>query len=217
MANDIASMERIPAVYAILGELIAIEALLATGASGECQERLEKVALRIQPCSMSGTWGEFLRLRGRIRAADGRASDAYHDFGQSVSIFELLGERYQAGLSYLELGRLAATAGARSRASRYLTDAQRLFSLLDSMFRMPLADVLERVNLAPEAREALLDRTGPFGDALNFVEAYELGLWEQAGALGKQLGVPEEKLSSIYTDAVKFAPEQLAPQSLKAA
>jgi DNA-binding NtrC family response regulator/tetratricopeptide (TPR) repeat protein len=130
MANDIASMERIPAVYAILGELIAIEALLATGASGECQERLEKVALRIQPGSMSGTWGEFLRLRGRIRAADGRATDAYHDFGQSVSIFELLGERYQAGLSYLELGRLAATAGARSRASRYLTDAQRLFSLL---------------------------------------------------------------------------------------
>jgi len=130
MANDIASMERIPAVYAILGELVAIEALLATGASSECQERLESVALRIQPGSMSGTWGEFLRLRGRVRAAHGRATDAYHDFGQSVSIFELLGERYQAGLSYLELGRLAASAGARSRASRYLTDAQKLFGSL---------------------------------------------------------------------------------------
>jgi DNA-binding NtrC family response regulator/tetratricopeptide (TPR) repeat protein len=130
MANDIASMERIPAVYAILGELIAIEALLTTGASSECQERLESVALRIQPGSMSGTWGEFLRLRGRVRAAHGHATDAYHDFGQSVSIFELLGERYQAGLSYLELGRLAASAGARSRASRYLTDAQRLFASL---------------------------------------------------------------------------------------
>jgi DNA-binding NtrC family response regulator/tetratricopeptide (TPR) repeat protein len=130
MANDIASMERIPAVYAILGELVAIEALLTTGASGECQERLESVALRIQPGSMSGTWGEFLRLRGRVRAAHGRPTDAYHDFGQSVSIFELLGERYQAGLSYLELGRLAASAGARSRASRYLTDAERLFSSL---------------------------------------------------------------------------------------
>jgi DNA-binding NtrC family response regulator/tetratricopeptide (TPR) repeat protein len=130
MGNDIASMEGIPAVYAILGELIAIEALLATGASGECQERLESVALRIQPGSMSGTWGEFLRLRGRVRAVEGRATDAYHDFGQSVSIFELLGERYQAGLSYLELGRLAASAGARSRATRYLTDAQQLFSSL---------------------------------------------------------------------------------------
>ena len=130
MANDIASMEGIPTVYAILGELIAIEALLATGASAECEERLESVALRIQPGSMSGTWGEFLRLRGRVRISQGRATDAYHDLGQSVSIFELVGERYQAGLSYLELGRLAASAGARSRATGYLSDAQRLFSSL---------------------------------------------------------------------------------------
>ena len=130
LANDIASMEGIPAAYAILGELISIEALLALGAGSECEERLEAVSTRIQAGSMSGTWGEFLRLRGRIRAALGRATDAYHDFGQSVSIFELLGERYQAGLSYLELGRLAASAGARSRAARYLTDAQRLFASL---------------------------------------------------------------------------------------
>jgi EAL and modified HD-GYP domain-containing signal transduction protein len=85
------------------------------------------------------------------------------------------------------------------------------------MFRMPLADVLERINLAPEAREALLDRTGPFGDALNFVEAYELGLWEQAGALGQQLGIPSDKISEIYTEAVRYASEQLAPNALKAA
>ena len=49
-----------------------------------------------------------------MRPAD--STEAYHDFGQSVSVFELLGERHQAGLSYLELGRLAAAAGARSRA-----------------------------------------------------------------------------------------------------
>ena len=40
-----------------------------------------------------------------------RATEAYHDFGQSVSVFDLLGEGYQSGLSYLELGRLAAAAG----------------------------------------------------------------------------------------------------------
>ena len=82
---------------------------------------------------MSGTWGEFLRLRGRIRAAGGRETDAYHDFGQSVSIFELLGERYQAGLSYLELGRLAGSAGARSRATQYLNDARALFASLGAV------------------------------------------------------------------------------------
>ena len=70
---------------------------------------------------MSGTWGEFLRLRGRLHAVEGRATDAYHDFGQSVSVFELLGERYQAGLSYLELGRLAAVC-RRALARHALPD-----------------------------------------------------------------------------------------------
>jgi DNA-binding NtrC family response regulator/tetratricopeptide (TPR) repeat protein len=168
MANDIASMEGIPGVYAILGELIAIEALLAVGASSECEERLESVGLRIQPGAMSGTWGEFLRLRGRVRAVHGRATDAYHDFGQSVSIFELLGERYQAGLSYLELGRLAGAAGARSRATRYLTDAQRLFAslgaapeLADSeaaLAEMPAAGTGGYVGVQVDGDDALVRR-----------------------------------------------------------
>jgi tetratricopeptide (TPR) repeat protein len=123
MASDTSTMEGIPAVYSILAELTAGETLLASASYQESQERLAGLANRIQPGAMSGTWGEFLRLRGRIRAAGGRETDAYHDFGQSVSIFELLGEKYQAGLSYLELGRLAGSAGARSRATKYLNDA----------------------------------------------------------------------------------------------
>ena len=87
----------------------------------------------------------------------------------------------------VQRARMCEAIGGRDAGMLFLIG---LFSLLDSMFRMPLSDILERINLAPEAREALLDRTGPFGDALNFVEAYELGLWEQTAELGKQLGVP---------------------------
>src|SRR5262249_51656920 len=63
----------------------------------------------------------------------GRATDAYHDLGQSVSVFDLLGERYQAGLSYRELGKLAGKAGARSRAGRYLADALAIFESLGAL------------------------------------------------------------------------------------
>ena len=86
----------------------------------------DAVADRGPAGAMSGTWGEFLRLRGRLHAAAGAPrTEAYHDFGQSVSVFELLGEKYQAGLSYLELGRLAGVGRARrSRATRYLNDAR---------------------------------------------------------------------------------------------
>jgi hypothetical protein len=33
---------------------------------------------------MSGTWGEFLRMRAVIHADAGRATEAYHDFGTKV-------------------------------------------------------------------------------------------------------------------------------------
>ena len=148
LASDVAKSVDAPPGYVLQAELIAVEALLASNLVEEAQRRLDAVAGRISPTAMSGTWGEFLRLRGRLNRAAGRSTEAYHDFGQSVSVFELLGERHQAGLSYLELGRLAASAGARSRANRYLTDAIAIFEALGAA-----------PDLA-EARQALAESPG---------------------------------------------------------
>ncbi len=130
IAAEVAGSADAPSTYTLQAELIAVEAMLASDRIVEAQQRLDAVAGRIQPGAMSGAWGEFLRLRGRLNAASDHATEAYHDFGQSVSVFDLLGERYQAGLSYLALGRLAASAGARSRATRYLSDAATIFESL---------------------------------------------------------------------------------------
>jgi DNA-binding NtrC family response regulator/tetratricopeptide (TPR) repeat protein len=144
-----------PPGYRLQAELIAVEALLALNRLDDARGLLDAVADRLQPATMTGTWGEFLRLRGRVNAALGRATQAYHDFGQSVSVFDMLGERYQAGLSYLELGRLAARAGARSRATRYLTDAVAIF---------------EALNAAPDLAEArAAAETIPLGAVGGFV------------------------------------------------
>jgi len=131
-ATQIARSDDVPPGYALQAELIAAEALLASGRRDEADQRLQAVSSLIPAAGMSSTWGEFLRLRGRLHAQAGRATEAYHDLGQSVSVFDLLGERYQAGLSHLELGKLAAAAGARSRASRYLLDALAIFEALDA-------------------------------------------------------------------------------------
>jgi hydrogenase-4 transcriptional activator len=133
LASDIARSPDAPPAYALQAELIVVEALLASGLTESAQNHLDSIADRIQPGAMSSTWGEFLRLRGRLHAATGRTTDAYHDFGQSVSVFDLLGERHQTGLGYLELGRLAAAAGARSRAARYLEDAANVFESLGAL------------------------------------------------------------------------------------
>jgi hydrogenase-4 transcriptional activator len=121
-----------PAFYAIQADLIAVEAQLALARTSEAQALLETIAPRVDASAMSGLWGEVLRVRGRLHAAAGRSTEAYHDFGQSVSVFELLGERYQAALGNLELGKLAAASGARSRAVRHLTDAGRTFEALEA-------------------------------------------------------------------------------------
>jgi hydrogenase-4 transcriptional activator len=132
IASEIAGAGDVPSTYATQAELIAVEALLESGEIGEADDRLHAAGAALAGAGMTSTWGECLRLRGRVHALSGRSTEAYHDLGQSVSVFELLGERYQAGLSYRELGKLAGAAGARSRASRYLTDAIAIFESLDA-------------------------------------------------------------------------------------
>ena len=149
MAAEMAGSPDTPPAYVLQAELISIEALLGAQRVDEAQQAVDQIAARINPGAMSGTWGEYLRLRGRLHAAAGRSTEAYHDFGQSVSVFDLLGEKHQAGLSYLALGRLAAAAGARSRATRYLTDAARIFESLGAA--PDLADARAALSEAPAA------------------------------------------------------------------
>jgi EAL and modified HD-GYP domain-containing signal transduction protein len=86
-----------------------------------------------------------------------------------------------------------------------------LFSLLDSVFRIPLADLLARVPLADDAREALLERTGPYGQAVEFAESYELGLFENAEMIAGAMGVDPAQIGSFYEQAVAWADEMLEP------
>ncbi len=50
----------------------------------EAEHRLDAVSASVSAAGMSSTWGEFLRLRGRVQAMANRPTDAYHDLGQSV-------------------------------------------------------------------------------------------------------------------------------------
>ena len=65
-----------------------------------------------------------------VHERSGRKSAAHHDFAQSANVFDLLGERYQAGLSQFALGRLAVQAGTRHAAERYLDQAKAAFAAL---------------------------------------------------------------------------------------
>jgi EAL and modified HD-GYP domain-containing signal transduction protein len=84
-----------------------------------------------------------------------------------------------------------------------------LFSLLDAVFRMPLPEILSRVVLSDEANDALLNRTGPYADAITFAESYELGLFENASEIATAMGIDPAKVGDFYTNAITWTGEAL--------
>jgi DNA-binding NtrC family response regulator/tetratricopeptide (TPR) repeat protein len=130
LATEIESTPGVPPADAMQAELLATESLLADGRIDEAEQHLVLISARLDPRSMPGAWGDYLRLRAHLHLRRGRTTDAYHDLSQSASIFDLLGERYQAALSRLALGRLVAQVGARSMADRHLREAIAVFEAL---------------------------------------------------------------------------------------
>ena len=128
LANEIAA--KAPPAEAIQADLIACDALLARGRTIDAEARLGSVSARIDARAMPGAWGEYLRLRGTLHGSADRLSEAYHDIAQSTSVFELIGEGYEAALSHLALGRLASRVGARSQAEHQFALAASMFESL---------------------------------------------------------------------------------------
>jgi DNA-binding NtrC family response regulator/tetratricopeptide (TPR) repeat protein len=130
VANELAQASGVPPSEAIQADLAACEALVAAGRVAEAALRLASCEGRLDPRGAPANWGEFLRIRGLVHEQENRHSAAYHDFAQSANVFELLGERYQAALSQLALGRLAAKAGTRQSAERHLEQSANVFRTL---------------------------------------------------------------------------------------
>ena len=84
-----------------------------------------------------------------------------------------------------------------------------LFSLLDVLMKVPLEEILARVDLTPEVRDALLHRAGPYGTVLELVEAYEGGRFDVAVRAADAVGVPASRLLELYVGSLAWARERL--------
>ncbi|MCC6316108.1 MAG: HDOD domain-containing protein [Gemmatimonadaceae bacterium] len=85
-----------------------------------------------------------------------------------------------------------------------------LFSLLDALLRTPLSELLERIDLAPEIRRALLVRSGPYAGVLSLLEAWEQGRWDVVHAESDAIGMDPRQLGELYLVAVEWSKERLA-------
>lgn len=84
-----------------------------------------------------------------------------------------------------------------------------LFSLLDALLRVPLNEILERLDLASEIKRALVARSGPFASVLALIEAWEQGRWDVVNAESASSGVDPRLLGDMYLTSVEWARERL--------
>jgi DNA-binding NtrC family response regulator/tetratricopeptide (TPR) repeat protein len=130
MADALIDAPGIPPSDAIQADLAGCEARLALGRVDEAEQRLTASEGQLDPRRSPANWGEYLRIRAAVHEQRQRVSQASSDYAQSANVFDLLGERYQAALSQLALGRLAAHTGQRATATRYLDLAGAIFTKL---------------------------------------------------------------------------------------
>ncbi|MFN2533273.1 MAG: sigma 54-interacting transcriptional regulator [Pyrinomonadaceae bacterium] len=131
--------------------LIAAESNLLVRDLETCARDLQKIVTQTTDSATDlGITGETHRLQGMLAMAHGDAGAAAQHFGSSVSIFDMLGDRYRAARAHLELGRAYAISQP-SRAGEHLSRALNTFRELGA-----------RLDQSRAEEELLrLDRTAP--------------------------------------------------------
>jgi transcriptional regulator with GAF, ATPase, and Fis domain/Tfp pilus assembly protein PilF len=144
--------EQIGDRHAICESLLLIaEAYLGAGDPDQCATNLKKLTdLTTDSTTDLGFAGEAQRLSGLLAMAQADASLAAQHFGRSVSIFELLGDRYRTARAHYELGR-AYIVAQPERAAEHLSRATNTFRQLGAKIDLARAD--EAI--------AAMDRTAP--------------------------------------------------------
>ena len=131
--------------------LLLAEASLEHGETEESAANLKSLAQLITDAPTNLLLaGEAQRLHGLVEMARGDAALAAQHFGRSVSMFDMLGDRYRSARAHHELGRAYAMAQPE-RAAEHLSHAVNIFRELGARVD------LERA----EEATAELDQTRP--------------------------------------------------------
>jgi DNA-binding NtrC family response regulator/tetratricopeptide (TPR) repeat protein len=121
-------------------KLLLIEAWLKSGPSEEIDQALQEVAELITESDTDLLLaGETQRLHGRNEVKKGQPDLAVQHFGRSVSIFDLLGDRYRSARAHYELGRAYAVTQPEN-AAEHFARATNIFRELGARFDLARAE-----------------------------------------------------------------------------
>jgi hydrogenase-4 transcriptional activator len=121
--------------------LLLAEARLLRGETEECATLLTRVSEDTDATTDDlAISGEAQRLQGLLALAQQDATRAVHHFGRSLSIFEMLGDRYRTARAHFLLGRAYASTSQRDHAGEHLGLAAHTFRELGAKLDLKLAD-----------------------------------------------------------------------------
>lgn len=80
-----------------------------------------------------------------------------------------------------------------------------LFSMLESILEMPMQDIVGRLPLEQDLKDALLGRDTPNTIWLTLATAYELASWDTIDATLSELGIAPDAAATAYTAALEWA------------
>lgn len=101
---------------------------------------------------------------------------------------------------------LASIDGKVDTGKAFLTG---LMSMMDAILDEPIASVMEKLPLAKEIKEALVDNSGILAKYLTLIKFYEAAQWQQANQAISELGIATDKVPDAYHGAVQWANEQM--------
>src|SRR5687768_3359170 len=135
--------------------LIAAEAHPQTRELDDCSRELQFVSEQTTDSATDlGFTGEAHRLNGMLNMVQKDAAAAAQHFGSSVSIFDMLGDRYRAARAHLELGRAYAEI-LPNRAGEHLSRALNTFRELGARLDLSRAEeeLRDLARSTPEKRQ----------------------------------------------------------------
>jgi hydrogenase-4 transcriptional activator len=121
--------------------LLLAEARLLRGETDVCASMLAKVSEETETTMADlAISGEAQRLQGLLAIEQSDAARATHHFGRSLSIFEMLGDRYRTARAHFLLGRAYASTAQREHAGEHLGLAAHTFRELGARIDLKLAE-----------------------------------------------------------------------------
>jgi EAL and modified HD-GYP domain-containing signal transduction protein len=79
-----------------------------------------------------------------------------------------------------------------------------LFSRLDVLLGTSMEYIVDQVSFTDEVRDALLLRSGPDGEVLAMVEAYEAGRWDEVKSRAAAMQIRSDDLGKAYLEALPW-------------